>query len=107
MFTSHYDEQQKKLTCNFEGNLDTRVSLDLSSEVSNAVLLVKGDENLETKARFDIVFNLQDVTYIASSFIRICVSTAKQTESGRFAIINAHPEIRKTFVMVGLESFVK
>ncbi len=106
MFTSQYDEQQKVLTCHFTGQLDTRVSFDLSTEVSNAITLVKGNDNQNDKGAFDIVFNLKEVTYISSSFIRICVSAARHIEAGRFRIVNANPDIVNTFKLVGLGGYV-
>ena len=51
-------------------------------------------------------FDIKDVEYIASSFIRICVSTAKQLANKNFSIVNTIPMIKKVFKIAGLEKLL-
>jgi anti-anti-sigma factor len=53
-----------------------------------------------------LVFDLRDVNYISSSFIRICVNTAKQIQKGKFSIIHCDPFIKKTFKIAGLDDLL-
>jgi anti-anti-sigma factor len=51
----------------------------------------------------NIIFDLQEVEYVSSSFIRICVSVAKEAGKGHFSIINCQPFVKKTFKISGLD----
>ncbi len=96
-----YDQQDDLMTCSFRGRLDSNVSADIDNEL-NAKLadLVKGDDDLITSR---IVFDLKEVDYISSTFIRTCVYVSKQSVSGNFSIINCSPFVKKTFKIVGLD----
>jgi len=38
-----------------------------------------------------IIFDLKDVDYILSSFIRVCVNVAKQAGAGQFSVVHCQP----------------
>lgn len=73
------------LNCTFLGRLDT-----LNCEGLENDILAKIDENCA-----GIVFNLKDVDYIASSFLRICLLAAKEVGGDNFSIVNVHPLVKK------------
>jgi anti-anti-sigma factor len=52
----------------------------------------------------NIVFDLEGVTYVASGFLRLCVSAAGKVEKGRFSIIHTDPQIMKVYKIAGLDS---
>jgi anti-anti-sigma factor len=52
----------------------------------------------------NIVFDLEGVTYVASAFLRLCVSAAGKVEKGRFSVINTDPQIMKVYKIAGLDS---
>ena len=49
-----------------------------------------------------IIFDLNGVKYIASSFLRLCGKTSHKMSTGNFSIINADPSIKKVFTIAGL-----
>jgi anti-anti-sigma factor len=55
---------------------------------------------------FNICFDLSEVDYISSSFLRLCISSAKDVKKGNFSIINTGPEIMKVFKIAGLEGLL-
>jgi anti-anti-sigma factor len=96
-----YNQKEDVLTCFFQGRLDSNVSASIDNEINgNLSALAKGEDNLIT-AR--LVFDLKEVNYISSTFIRTCVYVSKQSASGNFSIINCDPFVKKTFKIVGLD----
>jgi len=90
------------LICEFHGRLGADNALELTDTLQKVVDEYKS----ENKSNMKVQFNLQDVNYIASSFIRICVSTAKQLNEGNFSISNTSPMIKKTFKIAGLDKIL-
>ena len=97
MVTFDYNPDNKILTAAFAGRLDT-LAVQKLSEVIQVNLPGK-----EGRSEDKIVFDLRDVDYISSSFIRICVSIAKQAGPGQFSIAHCQPFIKKTFKISGLD----
>lgn len=100
MVTFIYNDEDKVLTATFVGRLDTQ-AVQKISEMIDVHLPVK-----EGKSEFKIVFDLREVEYISSSFIRICVHVAKQTAQGQFSIAHCQPFIKKTFKISGLDEIL-
>jgi anti-anti-sigma factor len=106
MLKFEYNAYEKVLTCFFTGWLDTNASIILSNEMEEKIRTMKSRDNLPKLPDEKIIFDLKEVSYISSSFIRICVSTAKQVQTGNFSIINCDPMIKKTFKIVGLDKLL-
>ena len=100
MVTFNYNDSEKVLSAVFSGRLDTLAVQKLSEVIQ--VNLPGKDGKSEDK----IVFDLRDVDYISSSFIRICVSVAKQAGPGQFSIAHCQPFIKKTFKISGLDDIL-
>jgi len=96
------NKHEKNLVCRFTGRLDTNVCMNLAEEI-NGKLKEISEQDREFIPGYRIVYDLKNVNYIASSFIRICVNTAKKAEKGNFSIINTDPFIKKTFKIAGLD----
>jgi anti-anti-sigma factor len=105
MFKSIYNENEKILTCIFEGHIDTARCAGYDQKLKDTLKKTAGT-NPETSPDFKLVFDLAEVSYIASSFIRVCVNAAKQVPRGRFSIVNSKPFIKKTFKIVGLDDLL-
>jgi anti-anti-sigma factor len=104
MFQSDYNKTEKVLVCVFDGHIDTNICLSYSPELQSMIDKIRA---FEPSGEFDIIFDLKEVSYIASSFIRICVNAAKQVPQGRFQIVNSNPYIKNTFKVVGLDELLK
>jgi anti-anti-sigma factor len=97
MLTFNYNNVENIITFIFNGRMDT-----LAMENLNKILQSEAGLK-EIKPEDKIVFDLRDVDYIASSFIRVCVSQAKQVGSERFSMANCQPFVKKTFKISGLD----
>jgi len=92
--------EEKIITAKFTGRMDTIAALKLNEMIQDNLQIKDGKTDMK------IIFDLGEVDYIASSFIRICVSTAKQAGAGMFSIVNCQPFIKKTFKISGLDSIL-
>lgn len=100
MINFQFVPEQTTLHCNFSGRMDSPASM----EAEKIVLQKLAELTAKTEAQeLNIVFNLTDVDYIASAFIKICIQAAKSTERGKFSIINTNPFVMKIFKMAGLD----
>lgn len=106
MLKFDHNPSEKTVTCFFTGRLDTNATISISDELSDTLkrLIVSDDPSALPEGK--IVFDMKGVNYIASSFIRICVSTAKQVNRGSFSIINCEPFLKKTFKIAGLDELL-
>jgi anti-anti-sigma factor len=107
MITFENKPPDHQLICRFPSRIDTVASATISEEMANQLESMKEPGETVLAASESIVFDLQDVTYISSSFIRICISTAKQTSKGNYSIIHCDPFIKKTFKIAGLDELLK
>ncbi len=85
--------QGNQLSCMFTGRLDTNECNDLDKQI---------EAELKKDSKTEIVFNLKEVDYIASSFLRICAKTAQAVGSSNFSIIDVKPVVKKVFKISGL-----
>ncbi len=100
MVNFNYNPENKTFTATFVGRMDT-----LAVEKMNEVMSVNIPLS-EGKSKDKIIFDLRDVEYISSSFIRICVSIAKQAGQGQFSIVHCQPFVKKTFKISGLDDIL-
>ena len=100
MVTINYNDEEKLITLNFNGHLDA-IETGKITEILQAEPVMKN-----IKPDDKLVFDLKDVDYIASSFIRICMSHSKMVGSDRFSIANSQPFVKKTFKISGLDDIL-
>ncbi|MEA1878374.1 MAG: STAS domain-containing protein [Bacteroidota bacterium] len=100
MVNFEFDKQNYTLTCFFSGRLDTQNSYEMESEIEKEIMELMKDQNQPPM----IIFDIGEVDYIASAFIRICMKTIKHTGKDKFSIIHSIPMIKKTFKIAGLDS---
>ncbi|MDP2423363.1 MAG: STAS domain-containing protein [Bacteroidales bacterium] len=99
MITFDFKEPSGILHCNLTGRMGADVCLKLGPEIQNHIAARKS----EAKDPIKVVFNLQEVDFIASGFIRICIETIKSINRENFSIVNTNPLIKRTFKIAGLD----
>lgn len=68
------------------------------------------DTELKTKLNAsvkEVIFDMKDVEYISSSFLRICLKTLSHTGSEKFGIVNVSPTVLKVFQIANLNSMIR
>jgi anti-anti-sigma factor len=84
------------LLCSFKGSLNSDTCLKIAEELSTKVSEAKGK----------VIFDLKEVDYIASAFLRICQKSYKDVGAEKLSIINVTPAVKKVFKITGFEKFM-
>ncbi len=103
-FSFTFDPEAKIIKCTFHGRMDT-----IRSNAAMGALKKEFDSALSAGVgvkELKISLDLSGVSYISSSFLRLCVSSARDINTGNFSIINTGPEIMKVFKISGLEKLL-
>ena len=103
MLTIQHQPENDLLVFLFSGRLDTIASGPIAEEIGRKMDMIR-DAAGNNPHR--VVFDLNGVDYISSSFIRICVNTAKQSQPKGFSIINCNPFLKSTFKISGLDGIL-
>lgn len=104
MIECRMDVESGTMFCRFPTKkMDTAASTE-----ADKVFLRSFSEAMTAGARaVNIVFDLEGVNYVASAFLRLCVSAAHKVEKGNFCIINTDPQILKVYKIAGLDAVLK
>lgn len=89
-------EQDELLRVKFPSRLDTANCDIVEQAIRKQVLMQKKP----------VVFDLTGVVFVASMFLRICVTTSQVIGSGRFCVVNPSPNILRVFKIAGLDNFI-
>ena len=87
-----FTTEDDKLVCAFSGRMDTVSCMEEKDEVKEKI----GDH--EGK----VIFDMEQVDYISSSFLRICIESTNSAGNENFSIIKITPNIKKVFMISGL-----
>jgi len=80
----------------FSGRMDTIICQGLDTKISEAAGGCK-----------TIVFDMEKVTYISSSFLRLCSICVVSTGQDGFSFKNVSPRIRKVFKIAGIDNLIR
>jgi anti-anti-sigma factor len=86
-------ELDGKLLCTLVGRFDTPESQKLEALLKVRLLTPQ-----------PVVFEMNDVTYVCSAFLRVCILVAKTVGVGNFTLLDPSPQIKRVFKMAGLSS---
>lgn len=85
----------------FEGELRTDVCMPLQDEVDGRLNALGEDSATR------IVFDLQDVPYASSLFMRIVLKTVHRVGRDRLAVVNANPFVQGIFRTAALQELLR
>lgn len=103
MFDSKYDQDANTLTFIFSGHMDSARCMPMAPEVEKKVMEQAGSPAPASKP-LKAVFDLKEVDFISSAFIRICMMVLARVKTGNLTVQNAGPFIKKTIKISGLEN---
>lgn len=92
-----YEETDALLRCIFSGRLDTLGCQAFESGLQNRI----------RRARGGVEFDLANVFYVSSSFLRLCIQTAKDRAATGFVLVNPSPDVQKVLMIAGLDKLMK
>ena len=105
MVDFEYNQAEPKLVCNIRGRMGTETNEPFLAKVTEKI--TESKSTLPNPADLKVSFDMRDVTYIASSFIRSCIVISRLVEAGSFDVVNASPVIKKTFKIAGLDELLQ
>ena len=97
MVDFQFDSGSNTLWCKFSERMDTTASDRAIKAFSEKFREVKAES-------LKVVFELKGVDYVASAFIRLCLTAAKGVAKGDFSIVNTSPQVKKVFKLTGLDT---
>ena len=100
MINISYNDKDQVMNCAFARRLGADSSSEITDIIYNKINELKNLNNSPDNLK--IVFDLEKVEFVASSFIRICISIFKEVGHENFSIVNTKPIIKKTFAIAGL-----
>ncbi|MCX6288041.1 MAG: STAS domain-containing protein [Bacteroidetes bacterium] len=106
MFDFDFNPEERVLTCFFKGRQDTVLSNQIAAELESKYEELTENEDKKALLDFSLVFDVKEVSFISSSFIRLCVAGKKRVKDGSFSIQNSDPFIKKTFKIAGLDEIL-
>ena len=87
-----FRENETEMICSFAGILNTTNCLTFEKELLEKTIPPK-----------KVVFDLKQVSYVSSSFLRICVQLFHAKGKGGITVINLSPEVKKVFKISGID----
>jgi anti-anti-sigma factor len=93
----NFTTEDGNLICTFKGSLNTDTCLKSAEELSEKMSEFKGKK---------VIFDLKEVDYIASAFLRICQKFYKDVGAENFSVINVTPGVKKVFKVTGFDKFM-
>jgi len=83
----------KETRIEFEGQMDTVRCEELETDVRCAV----------AQSSMTVVFDLAQVDFVSSSFLRLCLTVRQQAGGRGFRIVNVCPPVKRVFKIAGLD----
>ena len=114
MLKCQFEKDKQTLICKFSVRMDSENSPAAALMIDEKLeeLLNKNEiqisaENSNKFENLKIIFNLQNVNFVSSAFMKICIIFTKKVHPESFSIINTHPFIKKTFKIAGLDNMME
>ena len=114
MLKCQFEKDKQTLICKFSVRMDSENSPAAALMIDEKLeeLLNKNEiqisaENSNKFENLKIIFNLQNVNFVSSAFMKICIIFTNKVQPESFSIINTHPFIKKTFKIAGLDNMME
>ncbi|MDR0869566.1 MAG: STAS domain-containing protein [Planctomycetaceae bacterium] len=91
-----FETDEDTLRCVFTGDLDTITCNEISKTLINTITVFVKDRDVTY-----LVFDLTDVRYICSAFLRLCLYHCKQVGTRNFRIENPSIDVNRVLQIAG------
>ncbi|MCX6163041.1 MAG: STAS domain-containing protein [Ignavibacteriae bacterium] len=106
MFKAEFDKENSRSVFFFSGSMNAPATDEAVIVIEKHFQELKNQMTEEEFADSAVVFDLQEVTYICSSFLRICLEHHKKAGENKFSIINTNPAVKKIFKITRLDDML-
>ncbi|HRP02118.1 MAG TPA: STAS domain-containing protein [Candidatus Kapabacteria bacterium] len=90
-------KENTTLHCELSGRFDTNKALAFEAEINKYL-----DSDIT-----NIVYDLKNIVFVSSYFLRVCLNSIKFIGKDNFKIINIHPEVKKVFIISGFDKIIQ
>jgi anti-anti-sigma factor len=87
---------EDRLICAFSGQMDTLTTASLTSEVTARAAEASGP----------VVFDLAEVEYVSSAFLRLCLQVGRQKGAGQLSLVHVRPQVLKVLKIAGFDKIL-
>lgn len=94
---TQYHDTEEKLSVVFDARLDSLHCSTLEPELTEKL------KNISKPVEFD----LNQVEFVASAFLRICLASCQKVGVEKFSIVHISPNVKKVFKIAGMDSLVQ
>ena len=91
-----FEETDNMLTCIFSGDQNSE-----TSTIAEPELIDRVNAFMQDRDRGEIAFDLAEVAYVSSAFLRLCLWCCKRVGNRNFSIRGVSPELLKVFQIAG------
>lgn len=98
-----FDSSSKTLTFVFRGRLNGDICIKNDPEIESAIEVALKENPPQTVS---IIFDIGQVDYVSSLFLRVVITAAKKVAKGKFKLTGANPFVRKMIEMSGLDRLI-
>lgn len=91
-----FDEQENTIRCCYSGDLDSETCSSFEPQLNKKISGFLGERD-----QGEVVFDLRDVSFISSSFLRLCLFYCKLAGTDHFRIEGASTNLIKIFQIAG------
>ncbi len=106
MFKTEFDKENSRSLFFFSGSMNAPATDEAVIEIEKHFDELKNQMTEEELAGNFIVFDLDEVSYICSSFLRICLEYHKKAGENKFSITNSNPAVKKIFKITRLDDLL-
>lgn len=99
-----FDKNNNTLNCILSGRQGTDSNESFNTRLRSQIGEVL--ESMNNPSELIICFDMENVTFVASAFIRTCITTSRMITDGNFRLMHASPMIKKTFKIAGLDEIL-
>jgi len=85
-----------RLSCAFSGQMDTVTTGNLTPEVTARAAEAPGA----------VVFDLAEVDYVSSAFLRLCLQVGRQKGAGELSLVHVKPQVLKVLKIAGFDKIL-
>jgi anti-anti-sigma factor len=92
-----FKETAEKIVLYFSGKQDTIQCQEIAATVQRKI----------AEAAKPVAFNLHEVEYVSSAFLRLCLQTSKTVGMDRFEVTDLTPTVKKVFKIAGFDQLLR
>ena len=97
------EKKGDELIFRFDGRMDTQGSNLVEVQLDKIINEVEDFDPGAGK----LIFDLKEVDFVSSAFMRVCIKYAKKVQQGNFILLNTDLNIKKTMKIAGLDKLFK